>query len=54
MLSKLSKLFYGSGRASRDVNAVCKAVQQGSPKPILKRIFNKLIGRKIVSKLWLK
>ncbi len=54
MINKLSKFIYGTGRKSRDAAAIQKAVVTGSPVPIVKRILNKLIGRHIVSKLWVR
>ncbi len=45
---------YTLARYNRDAKAVVKAVRTGSPKPILKRIANKLIGRFLVSKLWVR
>jgi hypothetical protein len=46
-LNKISSFFYKLSRFIRDVNAISK----GRP---VKRVTNKLIGRKAVSKLWKK
>lgn len=48
----LTSLLYRLARISADANAVERAVEAGSPKPLLRRLVNKGIGRGIVSKLW--
>lgn len=47
-----TSLLYRLARISADANAVERAVEAGSPKPLLRRLVNKGIGRGIVSKLW--
>ena len=54
MLNRISKLLYAGGRKSRDLRAIEKSIQTGSPMPLIKRVVNKWIGRNIVSKLWWK
>lgn len=54
MINKISKALFSASRASRDANAVAKAVSTGSVTPIAKRLVNKMIGKHIVSKLWWK
>jgi hypothetical protein len=54
MINKISRFLYGGARASRDVNAVEQSFKQGSLMPLVRRIFNKWLGRTVVSKLWWK
>jgi hypothetical protein len=49
---KISNSIYKMGRISRNVNAISKSIETKSLLPIIKRIFNIFIGRKIVSKLY--
>jgi len=51
-LTTISKLLFSSARKSRDLNAITRSIERGSFAPILKRLYNKIIGRKIVSKVW--
>jgi hypothetical protein len=54
-LNPLSSRAYGLGRLLRDLNAVDRAIKQGSLRPVVNRIENKLLGRlagKILGRLW--
>jgi hypothetical protein len=46
-INKTRNLLYKIARALGDVNAVSRG-----PKAIVKRLTNKLIGRKLISKAW--
>jgi hypothetical protein len=48
----LTSRLYRLARLGRDVKAVERCIETGSPKPLLKRIVNKAIGRVIVRRLW--
>lgn len=51
-MNKISKPLYKGARVSRDVNAFIQCFKQRSIMPLIRRAWNKLIGRKIVSKMW--
>jgi hypothetical protein len=44
-INKASRWIYRAGRFSRDIRAVERSVQTGSPKPLLKRVVRKAAGR---------
>lgn len=48
----INSALYKLARLGRDAKAVERSIETGSPKPILKRIVNKAIGRYIVRRLW--
>lgn len=48
----LTSALYRLARFSADVDAGSRAVRTGSFWPIVRRLANKLWGRKIISKLW--
>lgn len=50
----ITSALYRAARLSADARAVKRSVQTGSPKPIARRLANKLIGRTIVSRLFLR
>jgi len=54
MINKISKILYKLARLSRWAQAISLAIRTGSLTPILRRIVNVVIGRKIASKLFLK
>lgn len=54
MINKISKFLYGAARLLRWLQAISKSIKTGSPKPLLKRGVNVMIGRKIVSKIFVK
>lgn len=49
-INQLRRALYRGARVLGDV----QAVKSGSPKRIAKRGANKLIGRKVVRKMWLR
>lgn len=51
-MNRISKPLYKSARISRDANAFLQCFKQRSIMPLFKRAVNKIIGRKVVSKLW--
>lgn len=50
ILTQLRRAAYRAGRLAGDV----QAVQSGKPSKIATRGVNKVIGRKLISKLWRK
>lgn len=50
IVSALFKL----ARLAADFRSVARSVETGSPKPIIRRLTNKAIGRGIVSKMFWK
>lgn len=53
-LNRISRGSYRFARATRDWNAVARAGATGSLWPIVRRIINRVIGRTIVRRLWLR
>jgi hypothetical protein len=45
-------MLYKIARILNDVKAVMRSIGAGSLMPLVKRVVNKFVGRKIVSKLW--
>ena len=45
-------MIYKIARMIRDLKAVSKSVDTGSPKPVVKRAVNKWVGRNLASKMW--
>lgn len=43
---------FKAARLSADVKALMKSIATGSPKPIAKRAFNKVLGRKVSSRMF--
>jgi len=50
MAKRMSSDFYELARIMRDI----EVLSSGDPEKIMKRIVNKIIGRKIVSKIWVR
>ncbi len=46
-LNRLSRVLYGAARLTRDARAVSRAVDTGSPAPLVRRAGRKLLGRLI-------
>jgi hypothetical protein len=47
-MSKLVSFLYNLARKLNDI----KAITSGDPKKIARRVKNKIIGRKIIRKIW--
>jgi len=47
-MNKLVSFIYSLARRLNDV----KAITSGNPKKIARRVKNKIIGRKIIKKIW--
>jgi hypothetical protein len=50
----ITSFLYRLARFSADARAVERAVDTGSPEPIVRRAANKIWGRNVISKLWWK
>ena len=50
----LTNLLFRLARLSADARAVRRSVETGSPAPLMRRLFNKAVGRGIVSKMFWK
>lgn len=50
----LTSHLYRAARMSADLRAARRSVETGSPKPLLRRLANKLIGRGVVSRMFLR
>lgn len=50
----LTSFLFKLARLSADARAVNRSVRSGSPTPIVRRLTNKLWGRKVLSRLWWK
>lgn len=48
----LTSILYKAARMSADARAVKRSIQTGSPKPIVRRVVNKAIGRNVVSRMF--
>lgn len=45
---KITKLLYKLARISRDIEVVAS----GNPKKVVRRVKNKILGRKLIRRLW--
>lgn len=54
LLSAFIRGLYAAARLLADFRAIFRTVETGSPMPIVRRGFNKLWGRIVISKLWWK
>ena len=53
-LNETSKGLYKAGRLTRWIRVLQRCIKEKSLKPLFKRLYNAFIGRKIVSKLWMR
>jgi hypothetical protein len=54
----LARFLYSAARAARDGEAVGRAIATGSPRPIMNRVANRMIGRYVLGwigrQLWMR
>lgn len=51
-INKVSRLLYAAARTSRDVEAVDRAIETGSPAPVAARAERRIVGRMLWKTLW--